>query len=358
MAAPLPTQTPSPSSSRAEGKSSQFNWEKDSLYILPLSIIPLRTPSLRRARILKDARLNSVVELFHDLDTGSGRLNPDKLNQVFDWPEDRVHPDFATIKALGEMQSFDVFSLRIELRRLNISVNDHTSLRLSEDKNRELTKYMTVFTRPLIQQIYGGSEAKIADINDLIAMFSSPNKEEALKNLALMAAKLGIQKEEVPEFLEDYGDIFLSLAYFKDELDKIIPSIMDLINSLMEIKSNFQLGQDQNFLSTCDNIGKDFSDITSSITGRFESFDRHSQGLWVNITAESFRKVRKLIAAHHATIGGVLCGLKVKMDAWDERFGKGQGGPLQRADFIMSDLKQGIDVITRIEEKAPKISDI
>ena len=358
MTAPLPRQTPSLSSPQAEDKLSKFNREKDSLYILPLSIIPLETPSLKRARLLKDARLNSVVELFHDLDTGSGRLHPDQLNQFFDWPQDRAHPDFATIKALSEIHSFDVFSLRIELRRLGISVNDHSSLRLSDDKNRELTKYMTDFMRPLIHEIYGGSETKIANINDLIAMFSKPNKEEALKNLELMAEKLGIQKEEVPEFLEDYGDIFLSLAYFKDELEKIVPLIIDLFNSLKEIKSNYQLSRDQIFLSTCDNIQMSFSDIISSITGRYESFDRHSQGLWENITAESFRKVKGLITAHHVTLGGVLCGLNAQMNAWDERFGRGQGGPIQRADFITSDLKRGIDVITRIEEEAPKISDI
>ncbi len=67
MTAPLPRQTPSLSSPQAEDKLSKFNREKDSLYILPLSIIPLETPSLKRARLLKDARLNSVVELFHDL---------------------------------------------------------------------------------------------------------------------------------------------------------------------------------------------------------------------------------------------------------------------------------------------------
>ncbi len=54
-------------------------------------------------------------------------------------------------------------------------------------------------------------------------------------------------------------------------------------------------------------------------------------------------------------MGGVLCGLKVKMDSWNERFGRGQGGPIQRSDFIMGELKEGIDVITRLENEAPKI---
>ncbi len=248
-----------------------------------------------------------------------------------------------------------MFSLSIELRRLNIRVNDHSELRLSEEKSRELTKYMTDFTRPLIQQIYGNNNTIIANTNDLIAMFSNPNKEEELKNLRLMADKLSVRMEDVPTFLEDYGDIFLSLAYFKEELEKIVPSIKDLIIVLRDLKLNHQWRQEKHFLSTCDNMEKSFTDIVSSITERFENFDQHSQSLWDNITAESFRRVKELITGHHTTVGGVLCGLQVKMDAWNERFGRGQGGPIQRFDFITGELKQGIDVITRLKNEAPKI---
>ena len=356
MPFPSPTQTPSPSSSQVENKLSEYDRDKDCLYILPLSIIPLETPGLKRARLVKNARLESAVEVFHGADTGSGRwYDPNQLTQVFDWPHDPIHPDLTIIKALIGLHSYDVFSLRIELRRLNIRVNDHSELRLSEEKSRELTKYMTDFTRPLIQQIYGNTNTEIADVNDLIVMFSKPNKEEARKNLRLMAEKMSVRMEDVPTFLEDYGDIFLSFAYFKEELDKIIPSIKDLIIVLRELKSNHQWRQEKHFLSTCDNMEKSFTDIISSITDRFENFDQYSQSLWDNITTESFRRVKDLITNHHTTVGGVLCGLKVKMDVWNERFGRGQGGPIQRSDFIMGELKEGIDVITRLENEAPKI---
>ena len=350
-----PIEKPSSGSPPGEGARAEHDWATDSLHILPLAIIPFESPGLKRARLVKDGRLLSVVELFHDAAAGSGRLDPDQLNRVFNWPQDPVHPDLATITALGELHSYDVFSLRIELRRLNIRVNDHSELRLSEEKNRELTKYMTEFTRPLIQQIYGNSEITINDANDLFRMFSNPNKEEALNNIRLMAEKLDIEMADVPAFLEDYGDIFLSLAYFKDQLDEIVPSIIEFTNSLNELKKNYQLRRTRNFPETCDKIEENFNDIMSSITGRFESFDRHSQNLWNNITAESFRKVKELIGAHHTTLGGVLCGLNVKMDAWTERFGAGHGGPVQRADFIMSEFMQGIDVIMRIEGQAPKL---
>ncbi|MHA1569435.1 MAG: hypothetical protein ACTSXZ_08185 [Alphaproteobacteria bacterium] len=331
--------------------------DMDSLYILPLSMIPLDTPGLKRARLLKDSRLQTVVELFNDPIAGSGRLYPDELGSAFDWPKGEIHPDLVTIRGLGSLNSYDVFSLRLELRRLKIRIPDKSALTLSEEKNRQLANYMAEFTRPLIQQVFGSSDTRINDVGDLIAMFARPDKEEALKNLRLMADQLEVEMEEVPAFLEDYGDIFMSLAYFREALDNLVPTITDFMDALVELRKNFQLRQDRNFINSSQIIERGFNDITASITGRFESFERHSQGMWENITAEAFSKVKKLIAAHHATIGGVLCGLKVKMSAWDARFAKGRGGPIERADFIMSEIKQGIDAIARIEAAAPKMSE-
>ncbi len=353
MNAPAPTKTLDPLSPADEKELAQRNREKDSLHILPLSMIPLETATLKRARLLKDARLQGVVELFRDQEGGSARLDPKRLSQYFNWPDEPVHPDIVMIRALRDLHSYDVFSLRIELRRLNISVNDHLSLRLSEEKNQELTKYMTEFTRPLMQQIYGKAQTQIGDVGDLFKMFSNPNKEEAINNIKKMAEKLAIRMQDVPVFLEDYGDIFLSLAYFKDQLDIIVPTIIDFTDELHSLKDNYQLRKDGTFVETCDYIESSFNDITSSITGRFEAFDRQSQNLWENITAESFHQVRQMITAHHTTVGGVLCGLKVKMMAWNEKFRGDQGGPMARSDFIMSDIKQGIDLIVKIEKAAP-----
>lgn len=331
--------------------------DMDSLYILPLSMIPLETAGLKRARLLKDSRLETVVELFNDPVAGSGRLYPDELGSAFDWPKNETHPDLITIRGLGSLNSYDVFSLRLELRRLKIQIPDKSSLALSEEKNRELATYMAEFTRPLIQQVFGSSNAQINDVGDLIAMFAKPDKEEAIKNLRMMADQLEVEMEEVPAFLEDYGDIFMSLAYFREALDSLVPTITDFMEALVDLRKNFQLRQDPNFVKSSKQIESSFNDITASITGRFESFDRHSQGMWENITAEAFRKVKTMIAAHHSTIGGVLCGLKVKMSAWDERFSDGRGGPIERSDFIMSEFKQGIDIITKIEAAAPRMSD-
>jgi hypothetical protein len=66
--------------------------------------------------------------------------------------------------------------------------------------------------------------------------------------------------------------------------------------------------------------------------------------------------VKKMIQSHHVTVGGVLCGLSVKMNSWSEKFANG-GGIVRRGDFVMSDMMQGMDRISKIEASAPKMSD-
>ena len=333
--------------------------DRDSLRVLPLCVVPLETAVLRDARLIKNVNLETVVEFFRDSQTGSGQLMPSELAGHCGWAGDRIHPDQATVQRLARLNSYDVYTLRIELRRLGIPVNDFSQLRLSDEKSRELAGYMQTFTRPLMQQVFGQAETKVDDFDELLNMFKSPNKAEALKNLKLLAEKLRIELIEVPQFLEDYGDTFLSLAYFKECLDSVVPRVMDFLESVIELKGNYQLKNTPGFLGILDFMDTRLNSVITSITGRFESFDQHTKYLWENISAERFREVRGLITEHHATIGGVLCGLSVKMDAWDERFGHLDRGAavMRRAEFCIGEMRQGLERIEAVEASAPSIKD-
>ena len=64
-----------------------------------------------------------------------------------------------------------------------------------------------------------------------------------------------------------------------------------------------------------------------------------------------------MISSYHTTIGGVLCSLSVKMEAWARLFPTlSSGGPGKRAEFIMSEMKQGMENIQEIEDSAPMLS--
>ena len=256
---------------------------------------------------------------------------------------------------LSQTNSFDVYSLRIELRRLKIDINNHAQLTLSDNKKAELTDYMKSFTHPLIKHVYGSDNQAIGDVSDIIKMFASPNRDEAVKNLKMMAEKLKVELIEIPTFLEEYGDIFLSLAYFRSCIDGIVPETQRFIDWMNEVRKSSEIARDKRLLKTIDQVGSDLTDITTSITGRFESFDQRSKDFWTDINAETFRTIRSLITAHHVTIGGVLCGLAVKMGLWRSRFARGGGGPNRRLEFVKSEILPGLSHIKHLEDSASSI---
>ncbi len=126
-----------------------------------------------------------------------------------------------------------------------------------------------------------------------------------------------------------------------------------------EIGGNWQLKTDANLMKTCERMDSIFNRLFATITSRFEIFDRSTKDMWDSISAERFRRVEDLIESFHTTIGGELCSLGVKMDAWRRLFPTpDSGGPVKRSEFILSDMKQGIEKFLAIEKSAPALPDL
>lgn len=328
--------------------------DRDSLHILPLAIVPLQTPALRRARLIKNVRLDSVIELFDCAKAGSGQVDIEGLPRLLDWPEIPVHPDLKVLRRLGRLPSFDVYSLRVLLRDEGIAVNSSDALRLSAAKSAELMSYMKRFTRPLIVQIYGSDDLSMQSFDDLINLFRQPDIKKAVDKLKMMARRLEIKTEDVPKFLEDYGDIFLSLSYFRSCLEHITPIVGDFLEWLDDLMHNRYFRQDPTLMKTCQCVQATVNESMAAVSGRLEDFDNSTQDLWENVSAARFRQVEELIRSYHVTIGGVLCALTVKIEGWVRLFPhKHSGGPQKRAEFIMGDLRQGIEKIQHIKSQAP-----
>ncbi|MEO0033994.1 MAG: hypothetical protein RLZZ501_17 [Pseudomonadota bacterium] len=325
--------------------------DMDSLFVLPLSIIPLQTPALQSARLIKNVRLRSVVEIFSDVQTGSGQVEVEALPAMFGWPADQVHPDLMVLRRLALLPSYDVYSLRISLREHGIAVNDFAALKLSPEKSAELTRYMIMFTRPLMKMIYSGEDIQIESYDDLLKLFRDPDVKKARQRLMTMAESLNIEVFDVPRFLEDYGDTFMSLSYFRHCLDRLEPYFSACVDTLSPIRSHFQLKQNVNLMKTCDMIEEVINSMSASITGRLEVFEKRTGEMWENINQDEFRAIRTMVERYHVTIGAALCGLTVKMSAFARMFPRpNSGGPIKRADFMMTEMIQGIELIRDVEK--------
>ena len=137
--------------------------DMDSLFILPLRVIPFETDSLERSRMIKNHRMESVVEVFAERGMGSGQIEVNDLSKHFNW-KNGSSTDYEILRKLSDLPSFDVYTLRRSLRALEIPVNNFSELKLTEEKNRQLTGYMQEFTLPLIREIYGDSAKDVRQI--------------------------------------------------------------------------------------------------------------------------------------------------------------------------------------------------
>ena len=324
--------------------------DRDTLHTLPLSIMPLAKNTLKRARMIKNSRLESVIEVFKDKGIGSGQIQVESLPNQFS--AEAIPPeDFALLRRLAVMPSYDVYSLRIGLRASGIVVNDVTALRLSPAKTAELSVYMKNFTRPLLMQIYGDEGDKIETFSDVVALFRDPDREKARHRLTVMASKLGVDIATIPIFLDDYADIFLSLSYYKQCLDVVTPSVYEFFESLKDLQKSHQMRSNMQLMAACKDMEGTFTNLLTSVTGRLESFDRHTKDMWSDLSAERFRKIEAVIKTFQTMMGGILCALTVKMHAWTELFPVPKAGaPGRKADFILSEMRNGMERIREIEK--------
>lgn len=326
--------------------------DMDSLFILPLNIMPIQTPILQPARMIKNAQLESVIEVFRDDLTGSGQLDVEVLPQKFEWPDDAIHPDHALLRKLALLPSFDVYSLRIALRDIGIPINDVKALRLSDEKQAELGKYMTAFTRPLVRTLFTEESLELDNFQDVLRLFQDPDVKKVRQRLYNMAKMLNVEVAEVPKFLEDYGDTFLSLSYFRHCLDRLSPYFDACIGSLKQIRGSFQLKQNFALMRTCDTVEQILNSLRGGISKRLQLIEGRTRRLFENMTQEEFRAVRSLIEQQHVAIGAILCGLTVKMNTFARLFPHpNAGGPTRRADFIQSEMMKGIDIIREAERR-------
>ena len=61
--------------------------------MLPLNIIPFELPGLKCPRLIKNVRLDTVIELFNDDSAGNGQVRVEEATKLFGIPENETQPD-------------------------------------------------------------------------------------------------------------------------------------------------------------------------------------------------------------------------------------------------------------------------
>jgi hypothetical protein len=329
--------------------------DRDSLHTLPISILPLKTRVFRRARMVKNSRLESAIEFFAGGGSGRGQIDVSSVDRYLGLEQTPPHPDVKLLRTVAGLPSFDVYSLRILLRAKGISIADSSALTLSPAKVESLSSYMAHFTRPLIGEIFG-RDTTGTRFNDILGMFHGESAESVRERLQTMAGRLGITIDKIPKFLEDYADIFMSLSYYRQCLDQLLPQVQCFMDSIAMIRSNHQLAQDRGLMEVVNTLEAAVNGMLSNVTGKIESFERSTKDMWRDLTADKFQKIEALVSRYHTSIGGVLCATSVKMSAWTTQFPNASGGVGRRVAFIMSDMRQGLEHLKTSGDDAPMLA--
>jgi hypothetical protein len=314
------------------------DFDRDAIHVLPLGIIPLELGGLRRLRMVKNDELESVIEIFGG-DSGSGHIKLSDLSMVY---PNLSFKDNRVLQKLAKLNSYDVYCLRVNLRALGISVDEDQHLKLSDDKQSELRDYMSRFTKRLIMEVFGDDD-QVTDFKDVLALYRNPDKSQAAAKLNKLAQSLGIDVQDVPAFLEDYGDIYLSIAYYREYLEAVQEGIADFEISVKEILVHPHLGKDQALVSICNRLLKKFNKLNDTAIRRFDVFEEYTDQMWENMDTERFQSFKSVVLSNHTALGGILCVLSVKMNAWMHKFPvQTSGGLFNRAEFVRVKMQRGI----------------
>ncbi len=342
---------------------SNFISDNDSLYVMPLRIMPFKTAKLRRGRLIRNAMFKPAIEIYRSADGASGQIliedvTPEFAAKNFGWPTNEIHPDYELLHKLARLTSYDIYSLRILFREHDIPVESEEYLQLSGDMKAKLNRYMRAFTAALIRQVYGEDIAGNLEANEIIDLFRDPDGGETLRNLQIMAKSLELEVSDIPVFLENFADVYLAISYYQNYLDDIVPKMVDMVTDIEDLSKNWQMKQDAHLMSACTGLITVLGDITSSTTGRFETFHKLTDNMWGKLTADSFKKTEQIINGYRTSIAGVLCGLGIKINAWKERFPmRDAGSPQARAEFLISSIRPGMEAIKKIDRSMPLVPD-
>ncbi len=332
-----------------DSKNAPANPDRDALDTLPLSMIPLTSNTLKNARLIKNSRLETAVELYNDPLAGSLQISPQDIAEQISASE----RDQEIINQLAGLQSYDVYSLRSSLKKLGIEAVGADALELSDDMKDSLGELSLQFTRPLVEKIFGSGTIDAKDSKALQKVFRDPDLGRVRENLKIMTQATGIPLDEIPKFLEEYSEVFLSVAYYRYSFESTAADAARFILWIDDLKGHRETVGSAQTVSVCKKTEETVKFLVSSVNERLMWFQSGFEKFWANINRASFHQLRHQVEENHGNMGSVLCGLSVKMRGWAHAFPDNNAGSTQkRIKYLMTELDPNLEKLRKMETEA------
>ncbi len=296
--------------------------------------------------MIKNMRLDTVIELFAANHTGSGQTTVKNIANDFEIPPG---PDLLLLRLLETLPSFDQYSLRIRLRGSAFATPD--AFCRQDWQVDLLDRTLSDFVAPLAARVIPQDDPP----QSYSGMLRRLREDEAVQApLCALAQGFDADSDAVIGFLEDYADTVLSLSFYRQCLNQIMPPIEDMLLSIRDLRAACAMRDDTLQLATLNMVEATINEMLAEVTGRIESFERSTRDIWASMTAKRFAEFPGKCRTYQAGIAAIICVLAVKMSRWVQVFPKpGNGSPARRSGLIMSEMRQGMEHIRSLLGAVP-----
>ena len=331
---------------RQENGTPANNVDLGSLHFLSMAPLPFERRALRRMRMIKNMRLDTVIELFAANLTGSGQATIKNIANDF---EVYPGPDLSLLRLLEALPSFDQYSLRINLRGSEFVTPAEFDRK--EWQYNLLDQTLSDFVAPLAQRVIPQEFLPLL-YNDVLRRLR--DDEGIRETLDIHAKTFDSDRDTVIHFLEDYADTVLSLSFYRQCLNQMMPPIEDMLRSVRELRVACVKRDDALQLATLNIVEATVNEMIAEVTGRIESFERSTRDIWVSMDQKKCAQLAGKCRDYQASIANIICALAVKMNRWIQVFpSPNVGTPARRSGFILSEMRQGMEHIRELLGAVP-----
>jgi len=312
--------------------------ELDNLLSVRVSLLPVSSASLRKTRLVKNCRLESVLELYRDDSAGRGQIDIGQAQSVFGLSSP-ADPDLSLLRSVALLPAFDAFSLRLLLREMGASLEQMGGLSLSPPRTQIWDNHVRKLTLPLLEYVFGRDQGENASLGQLVEMFRNPNVGLAESQLSRLANKLDIKIGALASFLEDYTDTFMAIAFYHLALADLLPLVNRFLVSVQRLSAEPRYRQNEKLRELCAETGSTFQFILKMISTRLTASERMTATLWSNELSIPHRVLQEKLREFHILLALLVAGVAAKMSAWFAAFPMDDSGrPQDRAEFLSNDI--------------------
>ena len=329
-----------------QGPKTNFSGVEDNLHTLSLTAFDIKHKDLYEARLIKNVFLETVIEFIDEELAADGPMQIRELALKFD-ESDVSRDEIKMISSIAALPSFDCYTLKRGMAPLKINVNDDAIFKLSNDRKASLFDLMSRLTRPLIQYLYTDDNLRIKDTSSLLELIQNTEPLKVKDRLGSVARNLEVSLIGLPNFLQDFSELFLSVSYFESIFREYNPKLDQFLLWAEDGVMNSNLRNDPNAQREFSNVDKRFKQLKGNLDSRFRLLSNITQVDWDDLNSSEFKKIQREILSQQANLAIGLCGLSVKMIEWEKQFPSAGGSPQQCFEFLSNEASGGLDNLLR-----------